>query len=152
MASNGLPFERFFGSCSGNTFEASSRSSAGTSFGKSGGASSGASLGSSLASRMLLVSFRAYQIFFSPFLGGACKFYPSCSNYAYQAVERHGARRGLVLALKRLGRCRPFTKGGVDLVPDADESPVFPRERNLFSPAQCHAASFVARTEKEPKQ
>jgi putative membrane protein insertion efficiency factor len=101
---------------------------------------------------MLLVFFRAYQIFLSPFLGGACKFYPSCSNYAYQAVERHGARRGLVLVLKRLGRCRPFTKGGVDLVPDADESPVFPRERNLLSPAQCHAASLVASTEKEPKQ
>jgi putative membrane protein insertion efficiency factor len=62
-----------------------------------------------------------YKIFFSPFLGGACKFYPSCSNYAQEAIELHGARRGAWLALKRLGRCRPFTKGGFDPVPDAED-------------------------------
>ena len=67
----------------------------------------------------LLGFVRCYQIFLGPFLGGACKFYPSCSNYAYQAIERHGARRGFVLAMKRLGRCRPFTKGGYDPVPDS---------------------------------
>ncbi len=64
---------------------------------------------------------RFYKIFFSPFLGGACKFYPSCSNYAQEAIELHGARRGGWLALKRLGRCRPFTKGGFDPVPDAED-------------------------------
>ena len=67
----------------------------------------------------LLLSFlRVYQVFLSPFFGGACKFYPSCSNYAYQAITRHGARRGFVLALRRLLRCRPFSKGGFDPVPD----------------------------------
>ncbi len=70
----------------------------------------------------LLAFVRFYKIFFSPFLGGACKFYPSCSNYAQQAIELHGARRGAWLALKRLGRCRPFTKGGFDPVPDAEDS------------------------------
>jgi uncharacterized protein len=69
----------------------------------------------------LLAFVRFYKIFFSPFLGGACKFYPSCSNYAQEAIELHGARRGALLALKRLGRCRPFTKGGFDPVPDAED-------------------------------
>ena len=69
----------------------------------------------------LLAFVQFYKIFFSPFLGGACKFYPSCSNYAQEAIELHGARRGAWLALKRLGRCRPFTKGGFDPVPDAED-------------------------------
>jgi uncharacterized protein len=68
----------------------------------------------------LLGFLRFYQIFLGPFFGGACKFYPSCSKYAYEAIEKHGARRGFVLAMKRLGRCRPFTKGGYDPVPDAE--------------------------------
>lgn len=72
--------------------------------------SSGASL--------LLLLVRLYMVLLSPFFGGACKFYPSCSNHAYEAIARHGARRGVVLALKRLLRCRPFTKGGFDPVPD----------------------------------
>jgi uncharacterized protein len=69
----------------------------------------------------LLAFVQFYKIFFSPFLGGACKFYPSCSNYAQEAIQLHGARRGAWLALKRLGRCRPFTKGGFDPVPDAED-------------------------------
>jgi putative membrane protein insertion efficiency factor len=73
------------------------------------------------AARWLLLLFvRFYQIFFSPFLGGACKFYPSCSRYAQEAIAMHGARRGAWLAIKRLGRCRPFTKGGFDPLPEPD--------------------------------
>jgi len=72
----------------------------------------------SAATWMALGFVRFYQIFLSPFLGGACKFYPSCSNYAQEAIAKHGAKRGGLLALRRLGRCRPFTQGGVDLVPD----------------------------------
>ncbi|MGB8522976.1 MAG: membrane protein insertion efficiency factor YidD [Candidatus Acidiferrales bacterium] len=68
---------------------------------------------------LALVSF--YRVFLSHFFGGACKFHPSCSKYAQEAIARHGARRGVVLALKRLGRCRPFTKGGFDPVPDKEE-------------------------------
>ena len=76
---------------------------------------------------ILLALIQFYRTFLSPFFGGACKYYPSCSNYAAEAVARHGARRGLALALKRLGRCHPFAHGGFDPVPDLDEtgSPVF---------------------------
>ena len=69
----------------------------------------------------LLLFVRFYQVFLSPFFGGACKFYPSCSRYGYEAIARHGAWRGSVLAVKRLLRCRPFTKGGFDPVPEVDE-------------------------------
>jgi len=68
----------------------------------------------------LLILIRAYVIFLSPFFGGACKFEPSCSNYANEAIARHGAKRGAVLALKRLLRCRPFTTGGFDPVPNLE--------------------------------
>jgi putative membrane protein insertion efficiency factor len=71
-----------------------------------------------VGSWLLLCFLRVYQVFLSPFFGGACKFYPSCSNYAYQAITRHGARRGFGLAFRRLLRCRPFSKGGFDPVPD----------------------------------
>ena len=67
---------------------------------------------------ILLLLVRIYQVFLSPFFGGACKFYPSCSRYGYEAIAKHGAWRGSVLAMKRLLRCRPFTKGGFDPVPD----------------------------------
>ena len=69
----------------------------------------------------LLLFVRFYQIFLSPFFGGACKFYPSCSRYGYEALAQHGAWRGSVLAVKRLLRCRPFTKGGFDPVPDVSD-------------------------------
>ena len=68
---------------------------------------------------LLLAFVQLYRIFLSPFLGGACKFYPSCSQYAQEAIALHGARRGSWLALRRLGRCRPWTKGGFDPVPDS---------------------------------
>ena len=72
---------------------------------------------------VLLTAIRAYQAFFSALLPSACKFYPSCSRYAADAVQVHGARRGGALALWRFLRCHPFTRGGVDLVPDAEPAP-----------------------------
>jgi hypothetical protein len=60
---------------------------------------------------------RVYQYTLSPFLGPACRFHPSCSEYAYQAIMRHGPMRGLLLAIKRILRCHPFHPGGVDPVP-----------------------------------
>ena len=68
----------------------------------------------------LLLLVRVYQAYLSPLMPSACKFYPSCSRYAYEAVERHGARRGVWLAFKRLLRCRPFSPGGYDPVPEED--------------------------------
>jgi putative membrane protein insertion efficiency factor len=79
---------------------------------------------------------RVYQIFFSPVFGGACKFYPSCSNYAMEAVQRHGAKRGFVLAMKRLGRCRPFTKGGYDPVPEAEPEQMERATSSIEEPVQ----------------
>src|SRR5450631_702306 len=73
----------------------------------------------SRAARALLLLVRVYQAFFSALMPSACKFYPSCSHYAADAVRVHGARRGSWLALRRVSRCHPFTPGGVDLVPDA---------------------------------
>jgi putative membrane protein insertion efficiency factor len=75
----------------------------------------------SVMAQALLAFLRLYQIFLSPFFGGSCKYHPSCSNYSYQAIATHGVRRGVVLALKRLGRCRPFTRGGFDPVPAREE-------------------------------
>ena len=63
----------------------------------------------------VLISF--YQIFISPFLGTNCRFYPSCSVYAKDAIERHGIIKGGFFTIKRLLRCNPFFAGGEDLVP-----------------------------------
>lgn len=60
---------------------------------------------------------RAYQLFLGPLLPSACRYYPSCSQYALEALERHGAWRGSLLAAKRIGRCHPFRAGGYDPVP-----------------------------------
>jgi putative membrane protein insertion efficiency factor len=85
---------------------------------------------------VLLLLVRFYQIFLSPFFGGACKFYPSCSKYGYEAIAKHGAWRGSLLAMKRLLRCRPFTKGGFDPVPEIlDEAEAATRaEQRGFAP------------------
>jgi len=61
-----------------------------------------------------------YRKFISPFLGARCRFYPSCSAYALQAIEIHGAGRGSWLAVRRLSRCHPFHPGGLDPVPGRD--------------------------------
>jgi len=66
---------------------------------------------------LLTGAIRGYQIFLSPLFGPACRYEPSCSEYARQAIERHGALRGPWLAIKRLGRCHPFAGSGYDPVP-----------------------------------
>lgn len=58
-----------------------------------------------------------YQRFLSPLLPRVCRFYPSCSTYASEAIERHGAWRGGILAVRRIARCHPFHPGGYDPVP-----------------------------------
>lgn len=63
---------------------------------------------------------QGYRLFLSPVVGSQCRFYPSCSLYAIEALQRHGALRGGWLTLRRLARCHPFAPGGVDPVPDAD--------------------------------
>jgi putative membrane protein insertion efficiency factor len=60
---------------------------------------------------------RGYQLAISPLFGPRCRFYPSCSHYAMEAVDTHGALRGTWLTIKRISRCHPFHEGGFDPVP-----------------------------------
>jgi uncharacterized protein len=66
--------------------------------------------------RVVILPIRAYQLLLSPLVGQRCKYYPSCSEYAAQAVQRYGILRGLVLAGWRLLRCNPWSQGGFDPV------------------------------------
>ncbi|MEE4216168.1 MAG: membrane protein insertion efficiency factor YidD [Xanthomonadales bacterium] len=70
-----------------------------------------------MMSRFLQFLIRSYQVLISPYLGDHCRFTPSCSAYAMEAVKKHGALRGGWLAIKRIGRCHPFCDGGYDPVP-----------------------------------
>ena len=67
--------------------------------------------------RILMGMIRVYQWTLSPMLGPCCRFHPSCSCYTHEAIERHGAIRGLWLGARRLLRCHPFVEGGYDPVP-----------------------------------
>ena len=86
-----------------------------------------ASRAPSLGARLLLAAIRSYQVTFSQVLGGHCRFVPSCSAYAAEAVARHGAVRGSWLAASRLARCQPLCRGGLDQVPA-------PRDRRVDVP------------------
>jgi putative membrane protein insertion efficiency factor len=68
--------------------------------------------------RLLTLILRGYQLLLSPLLGNHCRFYPSCSQYAIEAITQHGPARGGWLALRRLARCHPWHAGGYDPVPD----------------------------------
>jgi uncharacterized protein len=74
--------------------------------------------------RLVILPIRAYQLLLSPLAGERCKYYPSCSEYAAQAIGRYGILRGLVLAGWRLLRCNPWSRGGFDPV----------EEQRLFKP------------------
>jgi uncharacterized protein len=74
--------------------------------------------------RAILIGLIAvYRFCVSPLLGPSCRFHPSCSSYAREAIERHGALRGLVFALRRIARCHPWNPGGYDPVPDSSTAP-----------------------------
>src|SRR5579864_1402179 len=81
--------------------------------------------------RLALASVRGYQIFLGPFFGGSCKFHPSCSQYTYEAIQRFDVRRGVWLGLKRFLRCRPFSAGGHDPVPE-----ILPNKRDARASAE----------------
>jgi putative membrane protein insertion efficiency factor len=77
--------------------------------------------------KYLLIAFlKLYKVLISPLLGNRCRFYPSCSDYAREAIERYGTWRGSWLAIKRIGRCQPLCEGGVDPVPDLEH----PKQRD----------------------
>ena len=68
--------------------------------------------------QVFLALIRLYQVTLSPWVGGHCRFYPTCSHYAQDAIRTHGAARGAWMALRRLGRCHPWHEGGIDPVPE----------------------------------
>ncbi len=67
--------------------------------------------------KLLLILIKFYQYFISPLTGQNCRYYPTCSAYAIEAVEKHGSFRGTILSVKRIMRCHPFHAGGFDPVP-----------------------------------
>ena len=84
---------------------------------------------------LLVGLLTVYRRFISPLLGPRCRFYPSCSAYALEAVQVHGALRGSWLAVRRLSRCHPFHPGGIDLVPgtELDHGSAHAAERDVVS-------------------
>jgi len=75
-----------------------------------------------LPRRGLIAAVRGYRFFLKPWLGNACRFEPTCSAYALQALQQHGAAAGSYLAARRILRCQPWCDGGCDPVPDAAPS------------------------------
>ena len=71
----------------------------------------------SIVARLAVLMVRGYQVTVSPLLPSACRYQPSCSAYMIEAVERHGALRGVWLGARRILRCHPFARGGYDPVP-----------------------------------
>ena len=68
--------------------------------------------------RPVIMMLKGYRAIISPYLPSACRYQPTCSQYAEEAVQRHGVLRGAALAARRLGRCQPAVEGGYDPVPD----------------------------------
>ncbi|MFK8031751.1 MAG: membrane protein insertion efficiency factor YidD [Gammaproteobacteria bacterium] len=88
--------------------------------------------------KIILGSITAYQKLLSPLLGPRCRFYPTCSHYAAEAVQIHGAAKGSWLSTKRILRCHPFHAGGIDLVPEASGSPSTTHKNTLIKGEQAH--------------
>lgn len=88
---------------------------------------------------LLVALLRGYRAVISPLYGQVCRYYPSCSQYALEAVERHGSIKGSWLAVRRLGRCHPWAPGGVDHVPplkNSAEPPLSPAPAGGARPEQ----------------
>jgi hypothetical protein len=79
-----------------------------------------------------VAALRGYKTLISPFLPSACRFHPTCSEYMRQAIERLGVPRGVWLGIKRLSKCHPFHKGGIDLVPVTMGKPGPPHIENEY--------------------
>lgn len=75
--------------------------------------------------RFLILLIRFYQLTLSPYIGGQCRFHPSCSNYAIEALGSHGTLAGSWLLIKRIARCQPLCRGGFDPVPEPKRASKF---------------------------
>ncbi|MDX3906154.1 MAG: membrane protein insertion efficiency factor YidD [Pigmentiphaga sp.] len=87
--------------------------------------------GSTLTRRLLIWPIRFYRYFLSPWIGQSCRFTPTCSAYAIEAIERHGPAMGTYLGFRRICRCHPYAEGGLDPVP--------PARRHNQAPSSTHA-------------
>jgi len=72
--------------------------------------------------KIILYIIKFYQKYISIFLGKNCRFYPTCSAYAFEAIENHGTIKGIVLSFKRIIKCHPFNSGGYDPVPPKNKN------------------------------
>lgn len=70
--------------------------------------------------QILVLLIKGYRLILSPYVGGQCRFYPTCSHYTEEAIQRHGAVRGTWLGIRRIGRCHPWHEGGIDPVPGTE--------------------------------
>lgn len=73
--------------------------------------------------RLIIAFVRGYQYLISPLIGPRCRFHPTCSHYAVEAIQEHGAVRGSLLAARRICKCHPWHPGGYDPVPSAPKDP-----------------------------
>ena len=92
--------------------------------------------------RVTLVMIRGYQKLISPMFGSNCRFYPSCSQYGYEAIETHGVIKGGAMTAWRIARCNPFNAGGFDPVPgrhDHDHSHEHPTEEHSETVSQTRS-------------
>lgn len=101
-----------------------------------------------LPQRALLALVRGYRLLLSPWLGSACRFEPTCSAYALQALEQHGAAAGTYLTLRRLVRCQPFCPGGHDPVPG--QAPALFRHFLADAPRAAGEPSSSSKPEPNP--
>jgi len=85
----------------------------------------------------LIGLIRGYRYFLSPYFGQHCRFHPTCSAYAIEAISRYGTLRGTLLAARRLTRCHPFCEGGIDPVPISGDESVHASSNRLPRDVQC---------------
>jgi len=83
---------------------------------------------------VLIAMLKAYRFAISPLYGQVCRYHPTCSAYALEAVQTHGAVRGTWLAMRRVARCHPWAAGGLDPVPPKDRTPKNRRSSTLVTP------------------
>ncbi|WIO74318.1 membrane protein insertion efficiency factor YidD [Porticoccaceae bacterium LTM1] len=95
-----------------------------------------------MCKKLITTPIRGYQRFISPLTGARCRFYPSCSEYALEAINRHGVLRGGYLTVRRLLKCHPFHDGGFDPVPDVKNS-----GSPIYTQNQTAAAKHTTNTE-----
>ena len=92
--------------------------------------------------RLLALPVHAYRLIFSPWVGHNCRYHPTCSAYALEALSRHGAAKGGWLTLRRIARCHPWGASGIDNVPDRTRAPSRSRPPTLTTAAAARSCPY----------